>query len=101
MKVYVNLRQSPFTFSSMGVLYFFSTELHRGKFIRNLENNRTMVKDRLLKRYRINIESNYLADLYLYRTIENRGFFIITKDGVEYTCPEMVKLDGLKPMINY
>ena len=101
MKVYVNLKCSPLTFSAKGLLYFFSTELHRAKFIRTLEENRKTVRDRLLKRYRFDIDSDYLADVYLYRSIENRGFYILSKEGVEYTCPEMEKLNGLKPTINY
>lgn len=76
------------------ITYYFSTDLHRRKFLLNLQDNRQLISKKLSKRYHFKIENNLLADLYLYITVENRGFLIEDKRGGVCKCLDGVKLDG-------
>lgn len=80
----MKLQESKYFVEERGITYYFSTELHKLKFMKRLEENRKEVTDRLYKRYRSCLHSDYLADLYLYQTIENRGFYIKLYNGQSY-----------------
>lgn len=68
------------------------------KFLKEYKTNREITAYRITKRYRIPVKMDLLADLYLYCTIENRGFFIRDQRGEGYTCPQAVLLNGEKLM---
>lgn len=95
-KVCLNLQESNYFFKVGDYIYFFSTELHRNKFACNYINHRKEVSDKLTKRYKIRCHFNLLADVNLYREIENRGFYIRKIGGGEYKWPDLVALDGQK-----
>lgn len=98
-KIYTNLGKTPF-YIDVDCLhrtyrYFFSSELHSKKFYERVALNRKMVSERLTKRYHFPIENDMLADIYLYVTIENRGFRVIDlQDGREYGWRQAAKLNG-------
>ena len=77
-----------------GIEYHFSSMSKRARFLRKLEQNRKEVAAKLEKRWRIAVDSDLLADLYLYQVIENHGFYIVT-DGGAFEWPGVVKLSGL------
>lgn len=93
MKVCTDLAASPWRVSTGGITYHFSTEIHKDRFVERLENYRADVRQKLSKRYRVAANIPLLADICLYRLIENRGFYIECKEGV-YTWPEQVELSG-------
>ena len=80
----MKLQESKYFVEERGITYYFSTELHKLKFMKRLEENRKEVNARIYKRYRVNLHSDYLADLYLYQVIENRGFYIKVNNLNEY-----------------
>lgn len=87
---YSDLSKSPFVFFTNGVTYYFSSDRKRSKFIGLYNQNRIEIAARLHKRYRFSIDCTQLADLYLYKEIENRGFYVEI-DGGAYKWPEKVR----------
>lgn len=77
-----------------GIEYHFSSMSKRARFMRKLEQNRKEVAAKIEKRWRIAVDSDLLADIYLYQMIENHGFYIVT-DGGAFEWPGVVKLSGL------
>lgn len=75
------------------MIYTFSSQLYKNKFIDKLKDNREKVNHSLSKRFGFNIENNLLCDIKLYTTIEKRGFLLDnTKERFE--CLNIIKLDG-------
>lgn len=75
------------------IIYHFSSELYRGKFIERMEDNRKSINGSLSNRFGFEIVCDPLCDIKLYSSIEKRGFLIKTnKEGFE--CLESLKLDG-------
>lgn len=77
------------------IIYTFSSNLYKEKFLEKLSEHRTKVNNSLSNRFGITFINNKLADLKLYMTIEKRGFLIEDTEEV-YTCPSSIRLDGLK-----
>lgn len=73
--------KSPYKYFLDGYTYYFSTNLHRNNFVNKYMENRREVNTRLYTRYRVKVRFDLLADLYLYKKIENRGFFIEDSRG--------------------
>lgn len=94
-KVCNNLLESPYYFFTDDLTFMFSSDLHRRKFIERYMDNRKEVIERIKARYKLTINANILADIYLYQKIENRGFCLIYK-GRCYTCLEQVELSGVR-----
>lgn len=97
-----NLIDSPFMFmvnygNDEIVKFYFSSKLHKLKFMKMYEQNRIQNKDWLKKKYGISIFINEMADINLYHAIETRGFYIVSK-GDEYKClmDIIITKDGLK-----
>lgn len=94
-RVFTDLPISPFIFTTNNITYYFSTQLHKVKFMENYENNRKLVEQNLTKRYKIPVKYDILADMYLYYTIETRGFYIVNQiTGDEYRWAGEVILNG-------
>ena len=75
------------------MIYTFSSNFYKEKFMDMLDDNRKKINDSLTKRFGINIEFNILADIKLYSTIEKRGFLIEDKKG-KFECLNIIRLDG-------
>ena len=75
------------------IVYKFSSELYRSKFIERVELNRKKINDSLSNRFGFEITNDVLCDIKLYSLIEKRGFYIKTnKEGFE--CLDAVILNG-------
>lgn len=98
--VYVNLEASPFIYHLYGLTYYFSSKNHLDKFERTYIRARQEMKDRLLKRYRLDICCDHMSDIYTYIMIENRGFLIKTDAGVLIRWPDQIKLNGETLIVN-
>lgn len=83
--VYYDLRESPITYSWRGLTYFFSSENHRAKFIRDLRKKEMWLRDSLSRRFRVTVMLDEMAALQLYTQVETRGFLVVTDDQMEYT----------------
>lgn len=98
-KIAYNLHISPhileMDYAGQKVIYHFSSELYKVKFLSKCTEHRESIKDSLSKRFGCIVKVDILADLRLYSTIEKRGF-LITVDGDEYECQNDIILDGMK-----
>lgn len=75
------------------VIYVFSSELYKGKFVERLEDNREKINGSLTNRFGFKINNDVLCDIKLYSSIEKRGFLIKTnKEGFE--CLDDITLSG-------
>lgn len=92
-----DLKASPFKqlmkYEFQEVEFVFSSELYRGKFVEQLEANRTKLSESLSNRFGYEIKNNALYDLILYTKIEKRGFLIKVNE-VPVECQEYITLDG-------
>ena len=70
--IYHNLRESKYTISNGEVVFFFSSTLYRDKFLRQYQNHRTIMKNKL----NVPLNTDTLADVILYEEVEKRGFFV-------------------------
>lgn len=66
------------------MVFFFSTEHHRAKFIREIRAREEWLDDSLSRRFRVTVHLPILADVQLYSQVETRGFYIQTDGGAEY-----------------
>jgi hypothetical protein len=71
----------------------FSSKLYLEKFMQKSFEHRKQVNESLTKRFGFVIESNLLADIKLYATIEKRGFLIANHDR-RFHCLNNIRLDG-------
>lgn len=77
-----SLEKSPYRVNVSNFTYFFSSKRYADKFRDNLAENREMFKSQWTSRMKIHFESDTMADIQLYQTIEKRGFYV-TIDGEE------------------
>ncbi len=75
------------------LVFVFSSDLYKRKFLEKQEEHREQISESLSKRFGVKVRQPLVADLRLYTTIEKRGFLLI-KDGVECKWPEKIALDG-------
>lgn len=74
----------------------FSSEKNVERFLKKEKSERDRINASLSKRFGMQFNLDYIAFIDLYRHIENRGFYIILRNGEVATCLEQIKLDGLK-----
>lgn len=75
------------------VIFVFSSELYKGKFVERLEDNREKINGSLTNRFGFEINNDILCDIKLYSSIEKRGFLIKNnKEGFE--CLNDIVLSG-------
>ncbi len=93
-KIYYDLSKSPYFVKNSTATFYFSSNLHLEKFISRCATNRSSINNSLKKRFGFNIEMNAIADIILYKKIENRGFRIKTHDGGLANCLDNIILSG-------
>lgn len=98
-KIYHNIEESKFSFDTGSMIFFFSSELYLNKFRERVESNREELKFKLSSRYNIDFEAIDYFDIILYDKIEKRGFKILSKGGVKYSCLNNIRLDGVIRML--
>lgn len=90
-----DLINTPYYYSIGGITYFFSSLIHRNKFIKRMRMHRTIINDKLSKRWRFGLSLNFLADINLYSKIETRGFLIrYDFNGELISCLNNITLSG-------
>lgn len=101
-KIAYNLYKTPHKqtveYEGQKVIYYFSSDLYRIKFMARLGENRLGIMNSLSKRFGFTIKSDLIADLRLYSSIEKRGF-LISVDGEYIECQNAMVLDGLKMIV--
>lgn len=89
-----DLRESPFTFTWRGIVWFFSSASHREKFIHRVVAKEEWLDDSLSRRFKCSIHLPIVADVQLYTQVETRGFYCQTDDGVEYNTPSSIYVEA-------
>lgn len=96
-KIAYDLKISPhkhqINYGDKNVVYVFSSELYRNKFIEKYEGHRNKINESLSNRFGFTIKSDVISDMKLYTTIEKRGFLIYC-DGVACEWLKDIILDG-------
>lgn len=87
-----NLNISPYTVKVEDYIYYFSSKLHKDKFISRMEKHREECINALHKKWMYNVNLNGLYDLVLYERIETRGFKVTYK-GMDI-CRNIVTFGG-------
>lgn len=94
-----NLYKSPhlleMEYEGVKVVYHFSSQTYRIKFLSRCGEHRRSINHSLTNRFGFDVKADVLADLKLYATIEKRGF-LISINGEFAECQNNIKLDGLK-----
>ncbi|QGH74230.1 transcriptional activator [Bacillus phage vB_Bpu_PumA2] len=87
--VYHNLKESEYTASCEGVVFFFSRKLYQAKFLEKYEENRKKFY-KSLKRFANETMYNFdmFIDLHFYKEVEKNGFYVEFKGG-EMSCLEI------------
>ena len=80
-------------YGESNIMYVFSSDLYKRKFLEKLEVNRNSINQSLSNRFGFQIKNDLLSDLRLYTIIEKRGF-LIYHNGVKITCQSRVKING-------
>lgn len=73
--VFHNLKESKYTVSNSEIVFFFSSELYRNKFMDGYRQHRKEFKRKIAYAIRDTVYNfNTLADIHFYREVEKRGF---------------------------
>lgn len=91
-----DLTVTPYKLNHNKMLLHFSSKKNMEKFHERIKEQRTTLKHSLKNRFKLDINSNILADITLYRNIEKRGFCITLMNGDVITCQEELVLGGLR-----
>lgn len=93
--IYNNLLDSTYKVNTGDIVFVFSSEFYKGKFIDLQKENREKLRRSLHNRFLIDCVFNDYFDIILYKKIEKRGFLIYSR-GEMFTCPNQVKCVGVK-----
>lgn len=92
-----DLARSPYSFVLYGYEFFFSSELHRRNFVRDLRKKSEWLNDSMARRFRFGVDMGLLAAFHWYRQCETRGFRIVSPEGEVWECPESIAFRGMQP----
>lgn len=92
-----NLEKSPYKqqviYGDKEITYYFSSPYNVERFNNKIHSNRSYYNNSLSKRFKFKIINNIMADLKLYSTTEQRGFYI-SYNGEIFDCLEILTLNG-------
>ena len=91
-----NLKDSPWFVQRHDLVFYFSSNSHRIKFLENLRTKEDWLCDSLSRRFHIAINARLLACIQLYMQIEQRGMYIKALDGTVFRCQEEILLGGMQ-----
>lgn len=90
-----NFFNSPYIYECDGVVYVFSSQLHKEKFKKRKDSHRKQSHVRMFSIFHLHVDTNIASDILLYQKTETRGF-LIKQGGEIFTCPQEILLDGEK-----
>lgn len=89
-----DIENSPYEYMWGGILFKFSSEPHRHKFMNNIYKKVGWLNDSLSRRFRVSMDVSELAAIQLYQQVETRGFCIIYNGSMVIKCPEQLVFHG-------
>ena len=91
-----DLKNSPYTFTRLGIVYRFSSPLHRKRFCDKLTEREEWACDSLSRRFKCMIDARIFAAMQLYSKVETRGFSVYDSvREVEYSSWQEVHFHGV------
>lgn len=91
-----DLKNSPYTFTRLGLVYRFSSPLHRKRFCDKLTEREEWACDSLSRRFKCMIDARIFAAMQLYSKVETRGFSVFDSvREVEYSSWQEVHFHGV------
>ena len=82
-------------YNDNSIIYNFSSEYNKERFINRLVSNREYINNSLSNRFGVTTYFPELCDIKLYSIIEKRGF-LIQVNSEYYKCLDKVVLSGMK-----
>lgn len=107
--IYYNLIESPWKLSRHGMIFYFSSETHYNRFLREVDKRERQMTETMSHRVGCFVNMEIPACVQLYRQVEQRGFLVgidliidnvVYRKGVYATCLEHLELDGLMPRLS-
>ena len=114
--IFYNLIESPWKLSRHGMIFYFSSETHYNRFLREVDKRERQMTETMTHRIGCFVNMEIPACVQLYRQVEQRGFLVrieldnksteeviehvIYGKGVYATCLEHLELDGLTPKLS-
>lgn len=83
----LNLNESEYFFNYKGLIFYFSSEFYKKKFVDNIQNYIENETFKLQIRYNINIDFDVLFMISLYKKIEKRGFRVYDEENKKEITP--------------
>lgn len=84
-----DLKESPYYFKDKGIVFYFSSEFYRKKFVNNFETYIEEETFKLQSKYGITINFDLVFMISFYKKIEKRGFLIydeVNKKEITQSC---------------
>lgn len=75
--IFHNIRESKYTISNGDIVFFFSSETYRNKFMEGYKDNR----ENFVPENNDEKPVSLVADIYFYLCIEKRGFYVWYKEN--------------------
>lgn len=107
--IFYNLSESPWRLSRHGMIFYFSSETHYNRFLREVDKRERQMTETMSHRIGCFVNMEIPACVQLYRQVEQRGFLVridliidnvVYGKGVYATCLEHLELDGLMPRLS-
>lgn len=89
--IYYNLLESEYKLTINRITFYFSSSLHRKKFVERYIDERDVLNYAQSRRFKAKLNLSVLADLKTYSKIEKRGF-LVEIGGVYYECLDNINL---------
>lgn len=79
--IYLNINESDYFFKHKGLIFYFSSEFYKKKFIDEIESYISTETLKLQGKYNMNINFDLLFMISLYKKIEKRGFRVYDEEN--------------------
>ena len=78
--IYLDLKESDYSFSFKSLKFYFSSEFNRSRFNKSYINYLKEEKLKFNSKYKCNLENDEILAIILYKEIEKRGFRVYYND---------------------
>lgn len=83
-KIFLNIQESNISFEYGSLIFYFSSEFYKNKFIQNFKNYVLEETLKICNKYNINVTFDIMLMIAYYKKVEKRGFRIFNKRDNQY-----------------
>lgn len=76
----LNIEKSEYTYHYNDLIFYFSSMFYLNKFKKELKNFIETETKKLYNKFKVNVDYSLLLSIALYKRIEKRGFYVLTKN---------------------